>query len=66
MVGEGMGALAKPRDARSIAGELRRALDHRGDFDRMRIAERARERYGIERVGREFVGVYEDAISRRA
>jgi glycosyltransferase involved in cell wall biosynthesis len=65
MVGEADGLLAEPRDPQSIAGALETALAEPERFDRARIAAAARERYGLEAVGRAFAEAYDEAARLR-
>ncbi|HEV3404383.1 MAG TPA: glycosyltransferase [Gaiellaceae bacterium] len=64
MVADGLGLLAKPRDPESIARQIEAALDEPEAWDRAAIARTARERYGIESVGRSFASIYEEVIAR--
>jgi glycosyltransferase involved in cell wall biosynthesis len=64
MVTDGMGILAEPGSAQSIAGAIETALD-RAPWDREAIARSAKERYGLERIGAEFAAVYEQTLTRR-
>ena len=64
MVADGLGLLAKPRDPESIALQIEAALDEPEAWDRAAIARTARERYGIESVGRSFASIYEEVIAR--
>ena len=65
MIGDGMGLLATSEDPESIAQQLRTALDSRDSWDHATIARRAIERYGVERVGAELAGIYDEVIARR-
>lgn len=64
MVTDGMGILAKPGEAESIAGAIEAALE-RTSWDREAIARKAKERYGLERVGDDFADAYEQALARK-
>jgi glycosyltransferase involved in cell wall biosynthesis len=57
MVDEASGVLVEPRDPHAIAAGVEAALAT--TFDRGAIAERARERYGRERIAGELAAVYE-------
>jgi glycosyltransferase involved in cell wall biosynthesis len=65
IVRDGMGLLAAPGDVEDIAAKIRCALDRLDDWDRTRIAQAARERYGSDRVGRELAAIYDEVIGRR-
>jgi glycosyltransferase involved in cell wall biosynthesis len=62
MVSDGMGVLAEPGRADSIAAAIDAALTQTWDHDA--IAGSARERYGLERVGAELVAIYDEAVAR--
>ena len=62
---DGMGLLAEPGDAESVARQIATALDERERWDRARIARVARERYGSETVGRRLAAIYDEVIARR-
>jgi len=64
MVPESAGLLAEPHDPQDIARQLRAALDAPERFDRAAIARAARERYGVEEVGRAFAAAYEEVLAR--
>ena len=64
MVTDGMGVLAEPGSAESIATAIETALDH-ASWDRDAIASAARDRYGFERVGDDFAAVYREALARK-
>jgi glycosyltransferase involved in cell wall biosynthesis len=64
MVTDGVGILAEPGSAQSIAGAIETALD-RAPWDREAIARTAKERYDLKRIGAEFAAVYEQALARR-
>jgi glycosyltransferase involved in cell wall biosynthesis len=63
MVTDGMGILAETRRPERIAAAIEAALDR--DWDRPRIAAAARDRYGMDRIGREFAAAYEDALRKQ-
>ncbi|MBV8479886.1 MAG: glycosyltransferase [Actinobacteria bacterium] len=63
MVDASSGLLAAPGSAESIAAAIETALGR--TWDREAIAQSARDRYGLERVGSDFAAVYEDAVARK-
>ena len=64
MVPEGGGLLAAPHDPEDIARQLGAVLDAPERFDRQAIARAARERFGVEEVGRAFAEAYEEVLER--
>jgi glycosyltransferase involved in cell wall biosynthesis len=58
----GSGLLARP-DPADIAARIEQALEAPEQFDRPSIAQRARDRYGMDTVGRQLAAVYEDVTS---
>lgn len=66
MVHEGMGLLAEPEDAESIAARIASAFDDSGRWDRAAIARAAHERYGADRVGRRLAEIYDEVVGARA
>jgi glycosyltransferase involved in cell wall biosynthesis len=65
MVTDGLGVLAEPGRPAGIAAAIEAALDPDRHWDRSAIARAARDRYGAERIGRDFAASYEEAIERR-
>jgi len=63
VITDGMGILVEGRRPEEIAAAVETALD--SDWDRALIASTARDRYGPERIGREFAAAYEDALRKR-
>ncbi len=62
MVTDGMGTLVGPERPADLAAAIESALDR--DWDRGRIAAQAKERFGSERIGRDFAAVYEHALGK--
>ena len=64
MVDEGSGLLVAPGDPAELAGGLRGMLGSHRLYDREAIAERARDRYGLEAVSAVWDEVYREVLGR--
>ncbi len=62
MVTDGMGTLVGPERPEELAAAIESALDR--DWDRGRIAAQAKNRFGSERIGRDFAAVYAHALRK--
>lgn len=57
------GLLAPPEDVDALSARILEALQRLGEYDRAAIAERARERYGVDHVARLLADVYAAALT---
>ncbi len=65
MVTDGMGILAEPGRPESIAAAIDAALDRTAAGTARRSRAAASDRYGAERIGRDFAAIYEEALERK-
>lgn len=65
MVSNGLGILTRTRRPEDIAAAIETALDPAMKWDRERIAQTARRRYGADAVGASFASIYEEVLARR-
>jgi glycosyltransferase involved in cell wall biosynthesis len=64
MIDDHSGVLAEPVDPVDFARALESAFERLDGYDRDRIAERAGERYGRDRIGRALRDAYDEALLR--
>jgi L-malate glycosyltransferase len=65
VVDESSGVLVAPEDPGALAAGITQALERLDGFDRTRISQQARERFGFEAGARRWSEVYEEALRRR-
>jgi glycosyltransferase involved in cell wall biosynthesis len=65
LIDDGCGLLADPRNPHKLAERIAEALGRIDEFDRAAIARNARQRYTLDRVGRQLADVYSSCLSSR-
>jgi glycosyltransferase involved in cell wall biosynthesis len=65
MIDDDTGILVDPEDSGALAAAIERVLDRLPDYDEASIAERARQRYGRDRIGAELAAAYDEAVASR-
>jgi len=60
LVDDPAGVLTDPNDPAGFAAALHTAFERLADFDRNGVAERTRQRFGRESIGRQLMTVYDE------
>lgn len=66
MVSKGTGILVPPSDPPALANALDSVLSNLDSYDRVKIADAARSRYGLEAVGAQLQRIYNSVLSASA